>query len=125
MVEFEVETNKARMANCFVKECGVALDDYVIVKDPNQNINVIQVDKKNEKVYFRQGWLRLREFYKIELGAWICLTYAYPNLLLMAITNRKGVEISYPTNSIPATPTFIDYNGETSLVVSACISLGR
>jgi hypothetical protein len=48
------------MANCFVKECGVALDDYVIVKDPNQNINVIQVDKKNEKVYFRQGWLRLR-----------------------------------------------------------------
>jgi len=105
------------MPNCFVKECGVALDDYVIVKDPNQNINVIEVDKKNGKVYFQQGWLRLEELYKIELGAWISLTYVYPNLLLMTIKNRKGVEISYPTNSIPATPKFIDSNGETSLVV--------
>jgi hypothetical protein len=54
---------------CFAKEYGVALDDYVMLRDPKRNVPIVQVEKKNGKVYFRHGWSGLRNFYKIELGA--------------------------------------------------------
>jgi hypothetical protein len=45
----------------------------------------VRVDKKKGKVYLRDGWLDMKNFYNIERGAWIKLTYAEPNMLLMTI----------------------------------------
>lgn len=43
--------HKARLPTCFAKEYGVALDDYVMLRDPKRNVTVVQVEKKNGKVY--------------------------------------------------------------------------
>jgi len=42
---------KASIPTCFAKEYGVALDDYVMLRDPKRNVTIVQVEKKNGKVY--------------------------------------------------------------------------
>jgi len=84
------------MPSCFSKEYGIHIDDMVMLCDPNKNMTELQVDKKKGKVYLRDGWLNMKNFYNIELGAWIKLTYAEPNMLLMTIRKKPGVEINYP-----------------------------
>lgn len=82
-----------RISACFAKEYGLHVDDIVMLRDPKKNMFEVQVEKKNEQIYIRNGWSDLRGFYKIDLGAWITLTFAEPNLMLMSIKNRFGVEI--------------------------------
>jgi hypothetical protein len=65
--------------------------------DPNKNMFEVKVHKKNGKVYFRDGWIGLKDFYKIGLGAWVTLTYIESNLLHMTIK-----EVDYPNNCLPA-----------------------
>jgi len=84
-----------------VKEYGVQIDDVVMLSDPNNNVFEVWVDKKNGKVYLKEGWFQLKKFYSIDLGTWIKLTYAEQNLILMSIRNRSGVEIVYPNNTPP------------------------
>lgn len=86
---------------CFAKEYGLHVDEYVMVRDPNRNMFEVKVHRKNGKVYLRDGWADLRDFYKIDRGAWVTLTYVEPNLLDVTISARSGVEISYPNKLLP------------------------
>jgi len=42
---------KAFIPTCFAKEYGVAFDGYVMLRDPKRNVTIVQVEKKNGKVY--------------------------------------------------------------------------
>jgi hypothetical protein len=89
------------MPSCFVKEYGVYVDDFVMLRDCNKNTFEVRVDRKNGKIYLRDGWMQMKTFYNLELGAWIKLTYTEPNLMLMSIRHRSGVEIEYPQCNPP------------------------
>jgi len=71
------------------------------LRDPNKNMFEVKVHKKKGKVYFRDGWIRLKDFYNIGLGAWVTLTYIESNLMHMTIKDRSGVEVDYPNNCLP------------------------
>jgi len=104
------------LPQCFAKELGIHVDDRVILRDPNHNMIVVYVDKNRDKVYLRQGWLRLKDVYGINLGAWITLTYVRSNLFLIRIKRRTGVEITYPSNPSLAVPRYITPKGVVCLV---------
>jgi len=101
----------------------VHVDGQVILQDPNKNMIVVEIEKKNDKVYFKHGWLKLKEVYDIKLGAWVSVTYVAPNLLLMTIKDKTGVEISYPNNPYLTVPRFTNLQGETSVVHFYCTTL--
>jgi len=92
---------KTRMPSCFGKEYGLHVDDLFMLRDPNRNMFEVKVHKKNGKVYLRDGWKGLKDFYKVGRGAWVALTYIESNLLDMTITDRSGVEVDYPNKFLP------------------------
>ena len=92
------------------------VDDRVILRDPNGNAIVVDVHKNCDKVYLRNGWGRLNNVYDLRYGAWITLTYVRPNLLLMRIKDRAGVEIIYPRNPDLTIPRYITHVGDRCLV---------
>lgn len=56
-MELEITNLKVRLPSCFAKEYGLHVDDYVMLRDPNKNMFEVKVHKKNDKVYFRDGWI--------------------------------------------------------------------
>jgi len=92
---------KTRLPSCFAKEYGLHVDDYVMLRDPNRNMFEVKVHRKNGKVYLRDGWAELKDFYKVGRGAWVTLTYVEPNLLDMTIAERSGFEVDYPNKFLP------------------------
>ena len=52
-------------------------------------------------MYFRGGWIGLKDFYKIGVGAWVTLTYIESNLLHMTISDRSEVKVDFPNNCLP------------------------
>ena len=89
------------MPACFVKEYGVHIDDYVMLRDPNKNLFEVRAVKRDGNIYFTDGWIAIRDFYKLDFGARIRLTYAEPNLMLMTLRNRSGMDIEYPVTNPP------------------------
>ena len=104
------------MLGCFARELGIHVDDKVILRDPNENVIVVDVDKKCHKVYLRNGWLRLKNIYDIRYGTLMTLTYVRPNLLLLRIKDKAGVEITYPRNPALTIPRYISTAGMTYMV---------
>lgn len=92
---------KARMPSCFAKECGLHIDEYVMLRDPNKNMFEVRVHKKRGKVYLRDGWAVLKDVYKIGSRAWVTLTYLESNLMHMIIKDKSGLEVDYPNNGLP------------------------
>lgn len=86
------------MPSCFAKECGLHIDEYVMLRDPNNNMFEVRMHKKKGKVYLRDGWAELKDVYKIGSRAWVTLTYLRSNLMHMSITDKSGFEIDYPNN---------------------------
>lgn len=91
-----------RLPTCFHREYGSRVDEFIMLRDPKNNeIEVMiekrdrKVDNKCKKVYFKHGWFGLRDFYRLDLGAWIDLTYESPSLMLMTVKNRFNEEVVY------------------------------
>jgi len=89
------------MPSCFAKEHGLHVDEYVKLVDPNRNTFEVRVHKKKGKVYLRDGWAELKDFYKLDQVAWVSLTYVESNLMHMTIKGKSGVEVDYPNNRLP------------------------
>lgn len=75
--------------------------EYVMLRDPNGNEIEVQVERKIDKVFFKNGWYGLRDFYDIGIGAWVLLTFEAPNLMFMTLYNRLDEEIEYPNHNRP------------------------
>lgn len=69
--------------------------------DPKNNELEVQVDIKNNKVFFKSGWFGLKDFYNIDIGAWATLTYEHPHLMRMTLKNRFNEELYYPVFTPP------------------------
>jgi len=67
-----------------------------MIRDPQDNEIEMAVVKKNEKVYFSDGWEVLQRFYKIYEAAWLTLVYANRHLFLFELRNMHGEELLYP-----------------------------
>ncbi|KAI5404184.1 hypothetical protein KIW84_051358 [Lathyrus oleraceus] len=89
-----------KLPSCFAKEFGDEIASYVTLWDPNDNEFEVQVIKKNEELYFNDGWIGLRDVYDIKFGVWVTFRYIKKDLLTIMVTSRFGEEIEYPT-SIP------------------------
>ncbi|GAU42993.1 hypothetical protein TSUD_188670 [Trifolium subterraneum] len=55
-MEFHVDTPIGKSPKCFAREFGDVFDPYIIIRDPNDNEIEIHVVKKNNKLYFKEGW---------------------------------------------------------------------
>jgi len=60
-----------------------------------------KVEDMYKKIYFKHGWFGLRDFYQLDIGAWIDLTYERPDLMLMTVKNRYHEEVVYPDSNPP------------------------
>jgi len=89
------------MPSCFAKECGLHIDEYVMLHDPNKNMFEVRVHMKKGKVYLRNGWADLRDVYKISNRAWVTLTYIESNRMHMTIKDKSGFEVDYPNYGFP------------------------
>lgn len=104
------------MPSCFAKECGLRIDEYVMLRDPNKNVFEVRVHKKKGKVYLRDGWEELKDVYKIGSRAWVTLTYVESNLMHMSIKDKSGVEVDYPSSSLlPISKRLIPSEGHMML----------
>lgn len=65
----------------FGKECGMHIDEYIMLCDPRNNEVEVQVEIKKNKVFFKNGWFGLKDFYNIDIGAWATLTYEQIGLM--------------------------------------------
>ena len=84
-----------------MKEYGRDLNEYFMLHYPNGNEIEVQVERKNMKLYFKNGWYGLKDFYDIDIGAWVVFTYDNPNLMFMTIYDRMDDEIEYPKFNQP------------------------
>jgi len=74
-----------------------------MLRDPNYNQLEVQVERIDDNVTFKNGWFELRDFYNIDIGAWILLTYEHPTLMTMSVFTRFDEEIEYPHHTLPIT----------------------
>jgi hypothetical protein len=81
---------------------GPLIRGYVILQDPKRNNIQIAVEKKNNKIYFTQGWSRLRDFYDLAAGGWVTLLYISPILFHIKVRRITGLEVIYPESTPPS-----------------------
>ena len=91
----------ARLPRCFGRDYGMHIEEFVMLCDPKNNEVEVQVEIKNNKVFFKNGWFGLKDFYNIDIGAWATLTYENPRLLRLSLKNRYDEEVDYPDCTPP------------------------
>lgn len=79
-MEFDIGIGKGRLPGCFSRVYGMQVAPYVMLRDPKNNEIEVKVGKKNDRVYFTDGWSMLKNFYKIQGGSWMTVIYANKNL---------------------------------------------
>lgn len=58
------------------------------------------IEKRYGKIYFREGWLGLGDYYKITFGGWITM-YARSALYLITVKNKHMIDIRNPKPTPP------------------------
>jgi hypothetical protein len=92
---------KGKLPQCFVREYGDVIAPCVVLQDPNLNEIEVRIIKKCNKMYFGEGWSIIKNVYDVLFGAWVTFAYVNPNLLIMRLMTRWGVEVKYPLHSPP------------------------
>jgi len=85
----------ARLPRCFGKEHDTKIDEFIMLYDPKNNEIEVQVAIKDNKVFFKNGWFRMKDFYAIHIGAWALLTYEDSSFMRMSLKNRFHQEVNY------------------------------
>lgn len=91
----------ARLPRCFGKEHGVEIDEFIMLCDPRNNEIEVQVEIKDNKVFFKNGWFGLKDFYHIDIVAWATLTYEDSGFMRMTLKNRFHEKVEYPVCNPP------------------------
>jgi hypothetical protein len=84
------------------REFGPFIRGYVILQDPKRNNIQVAVERRNNKIYFAQGWSRLRDFYDLSGGGWVTLLYLSPLLFHIKVRKVTGLEVIYPESTPPS-----------------------
>jgi hypothetical protein len=93
---------RAKLPAGLTRSFGSLIRDYVILKDPKRNSIQVAVERKNNKIYFANGWSRLRDFYDLAAGGWVTLLYISPILFHIKVRRITGLEVIYPESSPPS-----------------------
>jgi hypothetical protein len=84
----------------------------VILQDPNRNQIHISIERKGTKIYFTQGWSRLKDFYNIQLGGWLRILYISPTIFHIRVRQITGNEVDYPKETPPHRMLLASLSGE-------------
>jgi len=76
-------------------------DEFVMLCNPRNNEIEVQVEIQNNKVFFKNGWFGLKDFYNIDIGAWAILAYEDSSFMRMSLKNRFHEEVYYPVSDLP------------------------
>jgi len=74
---------------------------FVMIRDPSENEIEVKIEKKNGKVYFTDGWAKLKDLYNFLACSWITVIYVRCNLFLFRGETMKYEEFLYPKFSPP------------------------
>jgi len=77
------------------------IDEFIMLCDPRNNGIEVQVEIKNNKVFFKNGWFGLKDFYNIDIGAWAILAYEDSSFMRMSLKNQFHEEVDYPVSDPP------------------------
>jgi hypothetical protein len=92
---------KAKLPACFSREYGMEVAPFVFLRDPCENEIEVKIVKKNGRVYFDDGWSKLKDLYNIRACSWITIIYAKRNLFLFRGETMRYEEFLYPRFSPP------------------------
>ncbi|MCH82105.1 hypothetical protein A2U01_0002902 [Trifolium medium] len=98
-LEFDINSPKGKLPGCFAKDLGLKVEKYVSLIDPNLNVLEVLVEKRKQKVYFRDGWYGMKDVYNLHFGGWVKLKYVNPRTFRITINDRFGNEVVYPSTS--------------------------
>jgi hypothetical protein len=70
----------AKLPASLTRSIGPFISNYVILQDLKRNNIQVSIEKRNNKIYFAQGWTRLRDFYGLTAGGWVTILYISPLL---------------------------------------------
>lgn len=76
-------------------------NQYATLVDPKNNQFEVLVERNNQGIYLTKGWHALRDFYKLNLGAWITIVWMGNGRFDIRVKNRFGKRVRYPTFTPP------------------------
>lgn len=65
--------------------------------DPAGNMFQVAVQRKQNELYFVDGWIGVGKFYGILLGGWVRLIFVRSDRFIIQVRNRLDQEIHYPS----------------------------
>jgi len=89
------------LPSMFRREFGTEVDRYATLVDRNQNEFEVLVERDNHGIYLTKGWLALRDFYKVSLGAWVTLVFRGNGRFDIRLRDRFGRKMRCPSFDPP------------------------
>ncbi|PNX59035.1 hypothetical protein L195_g059485, partial [Trifolium pratense] len=80
---------------------GPVIGNTAILQDTNLNQVQVVVERDKSGIYFTHGWSRMRDLYKISIGAWVVLTFVNLFLFHIRLINITGFPITCPLRNPP------------------------
>jgi hypothetical protein len=85
----------------FSDDFGNQLQQYATLVDQNNNQFEVLVERNNQGIYLTRGWHAIRDFYKLQLGAWITIVWMGNGRFDIRVKNRFGKRVRCPTFTPP------------------------
>jgi hypothetical protein len=77
------------------------IQQYATLVDPKNNHFEILAERNNQGIYLTKSWHALRDFYKLQLGAWITIVWMGNGRFDIRVKNKFGKRVWYPTFTPP------------------------
>jgi hypothetical protein len=84
------------LPNMFAHDFGHQLGRYATLVDKRDNQFEVLVERNNTGIYLTKGFLALRDFYKVKLGAWVTLVYLGLSTFQIRLRDRFGRRLRLP-----------------------------
>lgn len=85
----------------FSCDFGDQIQQYATLVDPKHNQFEVLVERNNQGIYLTKGWHAIRDFYKVQFGAWVTIVFMGNGRFGIRIKNRFGKRIRCPTFNPP------------------------
>ncbi|PNY18035.1 hypothetical protein L195_g014792 [Trifolium pratense] len=100
-MEYDPMSGRGVVPGIYARCVGPVIGNTVILQDTNLNQIQVVVEKDKSGMYFTHGWSRMRDLYKISMGAWVVLTFVSPFLFHIKLINITGIPITCPLRKPP------------------------
>ncbi|AES98289.1 transmembrane protein, putative [Medicago truncatula] len=88
IVEYDVEEGVVMLPNMFMNDFGDQVQRFATLIDAKRNQFEVLVERIDGSVFFSKGWKSLRDFYGINLGAWVSLIFVDQMKFVIKLKDR-------------------------------------